>query len=213
MKKLKIFLLVIFCIMFLAQDCVYAGFADYTDEDAEKETQELIRQHEEEFDSTKSDNNYLKDLQITGGALSPNFDRQTLEYELKVEDKTNQINIIAIPEDPSAKVNGAGTVDILNVSECRIDVIAPSGTTRTYLIKTKKQNEETTEENTENQNDENDDYNIIKETNTNIIEANGENSNSKKNSTMKFLIIAGGAIIISIIIFLIIKNLNKKTRH
>ena len=79
MKKLKcVLILILFISVFLCKS-VLASFADFTDEDAEKQTQNMIQEHEKEFDTTKSDNNYLKDLKITGGELSPNFERQTLE--------------------------------------------------------------------------------------------------------------------------------------
>lgn len=186
MKKIKfIIMIMIFSIVF-SNNYIYASFADYSDEDAEKETNNLIQQHEEQFDSEKSDNNYLKELKITGGTLSPNFDRQTLEYTFKVENETNKINITAISEDSSAKVNGAGEIEILEVSECKIEVIAESGTTRTYFIKIIKQNEEIKEQNnTENEISENEtkENEIIENTavNTNTNSQNFEQNTVKEN--------------------------------
>ena len=120
---------------------VYGSFADYTDEDAERDAQKMIEEHNHNFDSKKSENNYLSKLSVTGGILSPNFDRQTLDYSLKIENNINEIDIVAVADDKQAKVNGSGKIDISNTSECKVEVIADSGTVRTYNIKIIKDGE------------------------------------------------------------------------
>lgn len=216
MRKIKILFIIIFYIVFLGETCIYASFADFTDEDAEKQTQNMIQEHNEEFDSTKSNNNYLKELKISGGELSPNFDKQILEYTFKMENKTNQINITAEPEDSNAKINGTGIVDILNISECKIDVIAASGTTRTYLVKIIKQDEETTEQKSTAENIANKDEELENETINSKIVNEDESKNkeaSEKKKLKKYLLIGAGVILLIIVFLMIIKRKNKKAKH
>lgn len=212
MKKLKCISILIIFISIILCKSVYASFADFTDEDAEKQTQNMIQEHNKEFDSTKSDNNYLKELKITGGTLSPNFERQTLEYTFEAENKTNQINITATPEDSSAKVNGAGTIDILKISECKVEVIAESGTTRTYFIKFIKQNEETTEHNNESEN-EVIEGEIVENKQINTNTPNTQQDNLPKQDYKKYFIIGIGSILFILIMFIIIRKKNKKSKH
>ena len=59
MKKSIISLIILVLIIFTNNN-TYASMADYTDEDAKNETQRMIQEHKENFDSTKSDNNYFR---------------------------------------------------------------------------------------------------------------------------------------------------------
>lgn len=209
MKILKIFFAIVLLTLIFTNNYTYASFADYTDEDAEIDTQKMIQEHENNFDSTKSENNYLKELTVKGFAISPNFDRQFTDYTVKVDANTKEIDIIAIPEDNKATVNGIGEIDISNTSECKIEVIAESGTTRTYFIKISKENEtignsdETSKDAVIN-NEVNDieiiskNYNTINENTTNNLQ-----NNNKKN-ILTGIGITGGIIIL--IIFIILKN-------
>ena len=216
MKKLKcVLILILFISVFLCKS-VFASFADFTEEDAKKQTQKMIEEHNKEFDSTKSNNNYLKELKISGGELSPNFERQTLEYTFKLENKTNQIEITATPEDEHAKINGTGKIDILNISECKIDVIAASGTTRTYLVKIIKQDEETTEQKSTAENIANKDEELKNETINSKIVNEDESKNkeaSEKKELKKYLLIGAGVILLIIVFLMIIKRKNKKAKH
>lgn len=198
MKNKKLFItiyLMLFIICF-TNNCVYASMADYTDEDAEKDTQRMIQEHKENFDSTKSDNNYLKELTINGEQLIPNFERQVIEYSVKIDNSINEIDIIANPEDARAKIKGNGKIDITNLSECKIEVISESGTTRTYfinIIKQNKQNEkETIEENEQKEEIKNkviEDEIAINEYNTEKKLEEIKKDKMKKQYTMKYIII------------------------
>ncbi len=217
-KKIVITIFLILFILFFTNNCAYASMADYTDEDAEKDTQQMIQEHKEHFDSTKSDNNYLKDLIITEGVISPNFDRQILEYTINIGTNIKEIEIKANPEDTKATVNGTGKVDISNVSECKIEVVAESGTIRTYFIKIIKQNEKQEDNITKEDNDDNRvllENDTIKETivdNNEIV--NNEISNNEKNNIIKKHIpIALGITIVVCILIFIIKLSNKKSKH
>lgn len=206
-------------ILFFTNNCVYASMADYTDEDAEKDTQQMIQEHKEHFDSNKSDNCFLKELSVIGGSLSPNFDRQILEYSINIGTNIKEIEIKAIPEDNKATVNGAGKVDISNASECKIEVVAESGTFRTYFIKIVKQNDNQKKENIiqEDNNDnigllENDTNNVTIDNNNEIL--NNELSNNEQNNSIKKHIpIAIGIAVALCILFFIIRLNNKKSKH
>ena len=146
MKSKKIALIILLCIFFFVNNKVFAGFADYTDEDADKETKQMIQEHQEQFDSTKSDNCFLKELSIQNGVLYPNFDRQIINYVVNIKKDINEINIIANPEDDRAKVVGKGKINIKDIAECKIDVVAESGTTKTYVIKINREDNIETKE-------------------------------------------------------------------
>lgn len=214
MKFLKSFLVNILFILVIANNSVYASMADFTDEDAEKETQKMIQEYKENFDNNKSDNNFLKDLTVTGGVLSPNFDRQIIEYSLKLDNNISEIQITANVEDSEAKIEGTGKIDISNISEHKISVIAPSGTTRTYVIKIAKENDIKKENIDENKNESNE--NEIKENITIGSNISKEELNDKfqKNNNLKYYyLLAFILILLLACVFIIIKKNNKHTKH
>lgn len=215
MKKSKIILTIIMFLIIFTNNCTYASMADYTDEDAEKDTQRLIQEHKENFDSSKSDNNYLKELTVNEGTISPNFDRQVIDYSVKIDSDINEINITANPEDTRAKVKGTGKININNASECKIEIVSESGTTRTYFIKIIKANEERDVNEIAKKEELN---NNVSEVENIIIPSNTikeENLNQELNDNKSFnKYITGFVILILVLIciFIIIKS-NKQTKH
>ena len=215
MKFLKVCLINILFILVITNNIVYASMADFSDEDAEKETQKMIQEHKENFDSNKSNNNYLKDLSVTEGTLSPNFDRQVIEYSLKVDNNKGEIYITANAEDSEAKVNGTGKVDINNISEHKIEVIASSGTTRTYFIKIVKENEENIVDKNEQKDELSDkelEENIIMSSNA-IKEEKLDYDTQKNGEVKKYLIIVLILLILLALVLTIIKKNKKNTKH
>ena len=197
----------------LANNQVYCSFADYTDEEAEKDTQNMIQEYETKFDSTKSENNYLKNLIVEGGTLSPNFDRQVIEYSLKVDNNINEINIIANAEDNDAKINGIGKININNISECKIEVIAASGTMRTYFIKIAKENKDdiiaidtNVNKNVYSENT------FVEDTITNYggIEENQQINNQEKGKKNSIIIIS---ILVLFMVLVLCMRKNRKSKH
>lgn len=147
MKKLSK-IISLFIIMFIIISINYVvvfadpnsskGFLTYTDEQAEEEREELRKAQENNNTVTevKATNNYLKELSVEGYKITPNFDKQTINYELKNEVKTNSIVIKAEAYDEKATVNGIGEITLNDgENEIRIDVTAESGAVRTYYIK------------------------------------------------------------------------------
>lgn len=141
MKKIGIIGIII--LLFCSYSLVYAipdsskGFAEYDEVKAEEENKEKEEEQKKEQETIigKSTNNYLENLEVEGYELSPSFDKQTIDYVLEGEIKSKEITILATPSDERAKVEGSGKITLeANQKECRIDVIAESGTIRTYKI-------------------------------------------------------------------------------
>ena len=63
-----------------------------------------------QLEASYSKNNYLSKLEIEGQALTPQFDKDTLEYNIDLEYGTKNINIIATTEDYRASIDGNGNV-------------------------------------------------------------------------------------------------------
>ncbi len=90
---------------------------------------------QEELESTYSDDANLKSLSIEGYTLTPEFNKDTLEYNLEVENDITSIKIIASKSNANASVDGAGdkTLEEGN-NKFEIVVTAQKGNTKTYTI-------------------------------------------------------------------------------
>lgn len=84
-----------------------------------------------------STNNNLKSLAVEGYDLE--FNKNISEYELTVEN-TNDLNVIAVPEDSKAKVTIVGNTNIKDGSKINIAVSAENGSVKEYdiIIKVKE---------------------------------------------------------------------------
>lgn len=84
---------------------------------------------------TKSDNSSLSVLQIAEGAITPEFNSGTLEYQINVPNETTKLTITATPADSKAIVKIAGNEELV-VGENAIEVIvtAENGSTTVYKI-------------------------------------------------------------------------------
>ena len=125
----------------LSQHIIYASMADFTDEQADKALKQEQEewQHEQENRINKSSNNYLKELSINNQKIIPNFDKQTINYEIEKEVVDDYVEIKAEADDEKASVSGTGKILLSSGdNNLRIDVTAENGTVRTYYIKLKK---------------------------------------------------------------------------
>lgn len=82
-----------------------------------------------------STNNYLKNLTIDNQTLSPTFNKETTNYTVSLDSDITSIKITAPVEDATAKVTGAGTINV-EEGENKLNIVVTSekGTTRTYTI-------------------------------------------------------------------------------
>ncbi len=209
----KVIMFLVMLVIISTFSIVYAdpnsskGFAEYDDEQAETETQEMMKEQQKELESAagKSTNNYLESLQVEGHDMSPEFDKQTMEYVLKGSLNTNKINIIAKPDDETATVQGAGTIQIQdNQKEFRIDVIAESGTVRTYIIYVNEEIQEQEEQKQEElvQPEEPEQQEEVQ------VDADAESEVKSESNINWIIFIVVIIIVILIIIFFIRKNSN-----
>ena len=137
----KIIMIVSILILIFSNNFIYASMADYTDEQADKELKQEQEdwQKEQEERINQSSNNYLKSLSIDKYSITPNFDKQIINYEIEQEINDDYLQIKAESDDKKASVSGIGKV-ALNSGEnnLKIDVIAENGTVRSYFIKVRK---------------------------------------------------------------------------
>ena len=111
-KNIVVILLIIVSLMFTNK--VYASFAEMDDATSDKQRNEQLQEQEKQDKENfgKSSNNYLKGLSIKGLKLSPEFDKQTIDYTIEEELDKDSIEISADLDDSRAKVSGTGTIKL-----------------------------------------------------------------------------------------------------
>lgn len=83
----------------------------------------------------KSTNNNLKNLSVEGYSITPEFDKDTLEYTVSLESNIEKIKINATKEDSYASVNGTGEKSVVEGDNIFEIVVTPeTGTSKTYKI-------------------------------------------------------------------------------
>lgn len=191
---------------------VEASFADFTDEQADKQAQEQIKEQEKQHNITevKSSDNYLTNLQIDGYRLTPEFDKQTLEYTIDEDIKTNEININATPSNEKATINGAGTIKVdEEKNEYRIDVTAENGSVRSYIIKLKETGKTVQQKNGEAEQIEG----IVEQNNSKIENENTDKNLSNEQKSSNVVVYTIIAVFIIIILILVIMSKRKISKH
>lgn len=88
-----------------------------------------------EYEASLSKNNNLASLTIEGAEITPEFNKDTLEYSTKVSEDTKEIMVKATPEDNTANVTGDGTLTVsAGTNSFKIVVIAENGAEKTYTL-------------------------------------------------------------------------------
>lgn len=83
----------------------------------------------------KSSNNNLKSLSVDGYALSPEFDKDTLEYTINLESNVEKIKINASKEDDYASINGVGEKEVQEGdNKFQITVTSETGKSKIYTV-------------------------------------------------------------------------------
>lgn len=89
----------------------------------------------EEKEEEKSTIKALKSLTIEEGNLSPEFEKETIKYELNVSSDVEKLTIEALPEDEKATVAISGNEELKKGENIvKVVVTAEDGTVRTYTI-------------------------------------------------------------------------------
>ncbi len=104
---------------------------EVTSESGKKKTYNVIVHRQEDF----SGSDYLTDLSVQGGTLSPAFSKEQQYYEVKVPNTQDEITVTATPEDEHATVTGAETYK-LNPGRnlIKVTVTSTDGNIRDYQI-------------------------------------------------------------------------------
>ena len=83
----------------------------------------------------RSSNNYLKSISIENVTLSPEFNKDTLEYKAVVNGDIEKINIQADSEDQKASIDGLGEKDLAEgVNRFELKVYAENDEEKVYVI-------------------------------------------------------------------------------
>ena len=88
-----------------------------------------------ELEATYSKDNNLKNLEVEGFALTPEFNKDTTEYNVSVPSTVTSVNIIATKNDGTATVSGDGTKEVVEGSNAfDIVVKAQNGSEKIYKL-------------------------------------------------------------------------------
>lgn len=88
-----------------------------------------------EIEASYSDNANLKSLGVEGFDMTPEFDKDTLEYTLEVENNVTSVNIVGSKAESHASVDGTGTIELSEgLNKVSIVVTAQKGNRKTYVI-------------------------------------------------------------------------------
>ena len=83
----------------------------------------------------KSTNNNLKGLGIEGYSITPEFNKDTLEYSSEIPSSVEKINIHADKEDDYASVDGAGEREVKEgLNKFEIKVTSETGAEKVYVL-------------------------------------------------------------------------------
>ena len=227
-KFIKIVVSLLFFTLTMSLSC-YAGMADFTDDEAQKIRNEEVK-NQQEIDKKsigKSTNNFLKSLSVKGYTITPEFNKQVINYKINKEINENKVEILAEPDDSKAKVTGTGIIDLQpGENEIKIDCEAENGQMKSYFITIKtpagdNANANENENENKNETDSNEQLidpieNEIADETTNLIDLSNDKALSmNKVFTKKNIIILVIVVIVIIsVIWALIRRKNKKSgRH
>jgi len=95
---------------------------------------------EQNSQTVAADNSYLSIMRVGVEGISPDFDKNIMEYTLVVGDSVSDLNITALPENSDSKVNIYGNKGMrAGLNKVQIEVVSKDGTQkRTYVINVTK---------------------------------------------------------------------------
>ena len=82
-----------------------------------------------------SSDNSLKELSIEGYTISPEFNKDTLEYKVKIPNEITKIKVNAVSNDEKATVEGIGEIEVKEGNNViNVTVTSENGAKRVYVI-------------------------------------------------------------------------------
>lgn len=112
---------------------VYAFDETQMSVNVSNQTVKIITQAELEASYSKDNN--LKNLEVEGYQLSPEFNKDTLEYNVSVPSTVDKVNILASKNDANATVTGDGEKEVVEGSNTfDIVVKAQNGAEKIYKV-------------------------------------------------------------------------------
>ena len=88
-----------------------------------------------DINRTYSKDNNLKLLDVEGYDITPEFNKDTVEYKLDLDSGVTKINVTATPNNENATVKGAGEVNLSEgINTINIVVKAENGNEKTYKL-------------------------------------------------------------------------------
>ena len=214
MKKIVKIIIISFMVISLTliSNTAMASFAEWDDKTADQRRNEEIKEQEEEDkeNSGKSSNNFLKSLSIDGMELTPEFDKQTVDYKITKEVDADEIEVKAEAEDTRATVNGIGIIKLqVGENTINIEVVAENKIARTYKIKLTKSGTDTSI-------GENQEVNDIEEKDPMTFNTTKNNTNSgtsEESNNMKTYIAIACILIILIMLYVFTTSKKGKGKH
>lgn len=130
-----------YCSIIMYYDCsrTSSGASYYTTTTTKKTTTKKRTTTTKNTTTTEvvKSNTKLKSLTLSSGTI--NFSGDTYNYSIEVESTINSINVTAIPEDESSKVEVSNNTNIVDGSVISIVVTGSDGSTSEYKINVKKE--------------------------------------------------------------------------
>ena len=218
-KFIKVVVSLLFFTLIMSLNC-YAGMADFTDDEAQKIRNEEVK-NQQEIDKQsigKSTNNFLKSLSVKGYKITPEFNKQVINYKINKEINDGKVEILAEADDSKAKVIGTGVISLQpGENEIKIDCEAENGQMKSYFItiNTPGENSQNTNEADTNELTDNTENDLIEEAeNFNEISNNKPSLMNKIFTKKNIIILIIVVIVIIIIIWALKRKKNKKSgRH
>ena len=221
-KFIKIVVSLLFFTLTMSLSC-YAGMADFTHDEAQKIRNEEVKKQQEIDKKSigKSTNNFLKSLSVKGYTITPEFNKQVINYKINKEINESKVEILAEADDSKAKVTGTGIINLQpGENEIKVDCEAENGEMKSYFITIKTPAGDNANEN-KNETDSNEQLidpieNEIKDETNNLADLSNDKALSmNKLFTKKNIIILIIVVIVMIIIIWALKRRkNKKSgRH
>ena len=212
MKKTVKIIIISFMVISLTliSNTAMASFAEWDDKAADQRRNEEIKEQEDKENSGKSSNNFLKSLSIDGMELTPEFDKQTVDYKITKEVDADEIEVKAEAEDTRATVNGIGIIKLqVGENTINIEVVAENKIARTYKIKLTKSGTDTSI-------GENQEVNDIEEKDPMTFNTTKNNTNSgtsEERNNMKTYIAIACILIILIMLYVFTTSKKGKGKH